>query len=911
MSAHLASTFGQWLRQSRKGLDLTQAEFARRLGCSRGTVRKLESGELRPSKQLAEILARQLTIPEDERETFVRFARSDAPTALPALTPRAQRAVPWRATPPARGTLPLPLTSFIGRAREIAELKRLLGKTRLLSLTGAGGSGKTRLALEVAGEVMDDFADGVYFVPLAPIDDPALLMPAMAQTLGVQEVQGRTMLDSLKDYLRQKHLLLVLDNLEQLLAAAPMLTDLLETAPHLTVLATSRERLRLSGERDYAVAALPLPDPKQLPSPERLTQYAAVQLFVERAQAVKADFALTAENAQAIAEICVQLDGLPLAIELASARVRLLTLQKLLAQLSQPLRLLTGGARDLPARQRTLRATLDWSYDLLTPEEQALFRRLAVFVGGWTLEAAEAVCGDGDVLEGLQSLLDKNLLTQAEHDGEPRYGMLQTVREYALEQLRNTHAGEPVLIRHLEYYLRLVEQTEPKLQGSEQIVWLKRLDRERDNLRLALEWSLNHGADSTRLQVGLQLAAALWRYWFMRGDLQEGRRWLELALARSEAFGRSKRRAQLLNAAGCLAWLQGDFAIGQAWLVESGEIAREVGATREHAYALGWRAMIECELGHADTAQEQAGKSVELFREVNDRWGEAHSLFALGRGWLKGGADATARPYYDESLSLFRELGDKWGIAVVVGQLGVIAGQAGDYAAARALLEQRLALAREIGSKQLVAFALYRLGLIAHQSGDDGHAAELFKECLALAELIGLHQNLAEYFSGLALVAEAAGHRERAARLLAAAEALGERLSAQPLPAEQEIFHRGLTRVRAQLSRVAFAAAWAEGRALPLKRAIEYALETTAERQPPRTARQAEKARYGGLTTRERQIAALVAQGKSNREIAEALVVSERTVTTHIANVLSKLGFSSRTQVAAWAVEKGLVRRQT
>ncbi|MDQ5851887.1 MAG: adenylate/guanylate cyclase domain-containing protein, partial [Chloroflexota bacterium] len=488
--------------------------------------------------------------------------------------------------------LPAQPTPFIGREREVAAVRQRLlhPDIRLITLTGPGGIGKTRLGLRVAAQVLNDFPDGVYFVALAPISDPMLVSVTVAQTLGVKETSGESLLDSLKAYLREKQLLLLLDNFEQVVVAAPLITELLAAAPGLKVLVTSRASLHLQGEREFPVPPLALPDPKHLPTLDTLSQYEAVELFIQRAQAVNPDFQVTNTTAPAVAEICVRLDGLPLAIELAAARSKLLSPQALLQRLQHRLQVLTGGARDLPARQQTLRSTIDWSFSLLEAGEQTLFARLGVFVGGFSVEAAETVChesGIGDqwsgvrgqesgdegrsaspsqiptpdsrlpipVLDGLQSLLDKSLLHQVPGaSGEPRFRMLEIIREYALERLAARGEVEATERTHATYYLTLAEAAAPELQGSRQGAWLEQLEMEHDNLRAALRWSLNRG----EVEVGLRLGAALWRLWHMRGYVSEGREWLEKLLPLSEHSRVSPSvRAQALNAAGVLAQQQG------------------------------------------------------------------------------------------------------------------------------------------------------------------------------------------------------------------------------------------------------------------------------------------------------------------------------------------------------------------
>jgi predicted ATPase/class 3 adenylate cyclase len=461
-----------------------------------------------------------------------------------------------------RNNLPIQPTPLIGREKEVAEVcERLVRlEVRLVTLTGAGGTGKTRLGLQAAAELTEEFHEGVFFVSLAAIRDPQLVVSAMAGTLGVKEEGGQPLLESLKSYLAERRMLLLVDNFEQVLEAAPMVTELLSSAPNLKVLATSRTPLRLYGEHEYPVPPLALPDPGQLPSVERLTQYEAVRLFVERAQAAKADFSITNESAPAVAEICHRLDGLPLAIELAAARIKLLTVQAMLARLGNRLRLLTGGARDLPERQRTLRSTIEWSYGLLEEGEKVLFARLSAFAGGRTLEAMEAICDAGgdlavDVLDGLTSLVDKSLLKQEEGaGGEPRFVMLETIHEFAREKLRESGEAEDIRRLHAEYFLALAEEAEPAVEGEQQPAWLDRLEEEHDNIRAALSWSLGQDRDP---ELALQMGAALGEFWYLRGHFSEARRWLEEALAESGGTP-TAAHARSLQRVSWLAFLQGD-----------------------------------------------------------------------------------------------------------------------------------------------------------------------------------------------------------------------------------------------------------------------------------------------------------------------------------------------------------------
>jgi predicted ATPase/class 3 adenylate cyclase len=708
--------------------------------------------------------------------------------------------------------LPSRLISFVGRERETIEVKRLLGAARLLTLTGPGGSGKTSLALRVASELLDSehgegFANGVFFVALATISDTGLVVSTIAHTLGVREAAGRPLLDNLKDALREKQLLLVLDNFEQLLPAASLVHDLLATSPRLKFLVTSRAVLHLSGEKDYPVPPLALPEAGRELSAEGLSRYAAVALFVERALDAKPDFMVTDENASAAAEICARLDGLPLAIELAAARVRLLPPQALLARLARRLPLLVGGARDLPARQQTLRDTIAWSFDLLDSDEQALFCRLGVFVGGFTLEAAEAVCADqasgvepprvqmpdarrqtpDDLLDRLASLVDKSLLLQDEQQGEPRFRMLETIREYALEVLEASGEAAEIRRRHAEHFLALAEAAEPELHKAQQAAWLNRLEREHDNLRAAVRWSL----ERHEAELGLRLAGALGRFWEVRGFLSEGQSWLDRALALAvpdppPAVARA--RAAALSVAGTLAFIRSDY----------------------------------------DRAVALLQDSLTLRRELNDQAGIATSLHNLSRVRFYQGDHETAVALCEESLAVRRDLGDKRGVAMSLNTLGVIARNRGDQTAARTLLEESLALFRDLGDQWGIGLLLNNLARAARDLGDWTWTAQLCAESLALFREVGDRHGLAWVLSNLAIVAQSRGAWAQAARLVGVVEALRETLGSSALslsPAERAAYEAAVATTRARLGDEAFAAAWAEGRALPLRQAIADALE--------------------------------------------------------------------------------------
>jgi predicted ATPase/class 3 adenylate cyclase/Tfp pilus assembly protein PilF len=789
-------------------------------------------------------------------------------SALPADFP------PLRTLDSRPHNLPAQLTPLIGRAEEVVTVCDRLRRAgvRLLTLTGAGGIGKTRLALQVGAEVLDDFADGVYFVDLAPVSDPSLVASTIAQALGLQETGDQPLVERLTAYLKSKQLLLVLDNFEHIVDAAALVEELLVAAPHLKVLITSRMVLHLYGEHEIVVPLLAVPDPTRLPPLNRLSQYDAVRLFIERAQAVKADFTLTNVNAPAVAAICARLDGLPLAIELAAVRTKLFAPDALLTRLSSRLQLLTGGARTLPARQQTLRNTIDWSYNLLDMNEQRLFTRLGIFVGSSTLEAVEAICNAHadlgmEVLDGLASLVDKSLLRPVEaSNNEARFTMLETIREYALERLEACGEAGAVQRQYAAYYLRLVEQAEPQLWAAEQGAWLAQLDREHDHLRALLAWSQTSDGD---LQLGLQLVGALWPFWHLRGYMSEGGSWLAGLLARphhSDAW--SSMRAKALYGAGVLATDQGDYIRAVAFCDESLTLFRDLGDQLGMAWSLNQLAFVALNQGYDVQATVHSQESLALFRDLGDQRGIAQSLDHLGRlvrnqgdykrattlfqaslilfrevgdqrgvansirslgnmAWTQGDY-AAAHTLFEESLRLFGELGDNRGTALALTNLGLVAREQGDYATARTFFEESLTLQRELGNKNGIAHSLFALGTVAYRQGDDAGARALLEESLELfhrvADLAHLALTLA-MLARLASVGGAEGQLERAARLLGAVEALCE-IVGMPLPWVRSDYERGVG--SAQMDEAAFAAAfaaaWAAGRAMSLEQAIAEAL---------------------------------------------------------------------------------------
>jgi len=774
--------------------------------------------------------------------------------------------------------LPAQTTAFVGRVAELAAVRDKLSRSdvRLLTLTGPGGSGKTRLGLQVAGDILDDFPDGVYFVALASIRNPALVGTTIAETLGLRETGNRSTLEQLKEFLKEKQLLLLLDNFEHLLPAATVITDLLTAAARLKVLVTSRTLLRLQGEWDYPVPPLSVPDLDNLPPTKRLVEFEAVQLFIERARAVKTDFAIAGENASAVAEICARVDGLPLAIELAAARIRVLPPHQILYALTDRLGFLTGGARDWPARQQTLRATIDWSYNLLNAEERTLLDHLAVFSGGCSLEAAQVVEGifsDLDVLRGLESLADKNLLKGSEVGGEARFSMLDTIRDYALERLasRATEEEDTIHRRHAHYFMELAEEAELHIYGTEQVVWLNRLEIEHDNLRVALEWSTDHASD-----MALRLAGALGRFWHFRGHHGEGQDWLAKALASEKGGGANVEalRAKALDRVGYLAFFVGELDPARAWSEESVTIWRALDDPKGLAHALCTLGAVVNAQGNATQARGLLEESGALFRELGDRQGLVRALFwhghvtyrmrdfvsarasareAIKLGWevgnisnVAGSTDTlgliafhegdfpAARSFLDESLHLMRQVEDKPGIAIMLDLLGGIAYTQGHYEEAKARVGESQLLWQDLGSKSDVAWARYFLGYLALRQGDLPQAATLLTDSLVIHQELDARQDVARCLAGLAELAGAARRPERAARLSGATQALlislDTRLEAanqdryERIPAATQAgFERYVATLRAELGDPTFKTAWVEGQAMTLDEAVAYA----------------------------------------------------------------------------------------
>jgi predicted ATPase/DNA-binding CsgD family transcriptional regulator len=804
--------------------------------------------------------------------------------------------------------LPAQPTPIIGREQELASLTTRLLQTdpRLITLIGPAGVGKTRLAIQAAAGLLSAFPDGVWYIGLASIDDPNLIVPSIAQTLGLHTQPGQSDLDALKDHLRSRAALLILDNFEQVMPAAQPLAGLMAACPTLKLLVTSRSALHLRGEQEFPVPPLTLPTPgKRITDPEALQQYSAIALFQQCAASVRPNFAITPANAAAVVDICSRLDGLPLAIELVAARVKMLQPHAILHRLEHRLQLLTGGPQDLPTRQQTLRSAIEWSYDLLTGEEQVLFRRLAVFVGGCTLEAAEAICArleeqnpgltaepnnnpqsairnpQSNVLDGIGSLIDKSLLRQVETaddggDTEPHYAMLETIREYALEQLERSGEAPALRQAHAAYFMQAAESAEPLLTGAGQKDCLDRLDREHDNLRAALRWSLAAPDRAEGAETGLRLCGALGRFWSLRDYLTEGRDWIDSVLSMPEAAAPTLLRARALTSAGRIADNRGDYPAVRHYSSECLSILRLL----DHKAGMAGQYILQAKAASDEGSYEQAisllQQGIVMAREANDRHGLAHSLNGLGEiARLQGDYNA-ARRYYSECLQIFREM---------------------DYG-------------------QGIGFSVHNLAHVCLRSEAPGDAAALLEEGMTIFKELGNRLGIAMCVSAMAGVALYNSEPHRAARLLGAAQALLEAVNALLDPADMMEYRRNEDCARASLGEAAFLAAWAEGHAMTPDQVMAIQDMPTARPTPrpaptqPSTPVPAPHLGPGeypdSITTREADVLRLVARGLSDADVAGQLFLSPHTVRAHLRSIYSKIGVTSRTAATRYATDRGI-----
>ncbi len=731
--------------------------------------------------------------------------------------------------------VPLARAKLIGRAKEVAAAQELLLRddVRLVTFTGPGGTGKSCLALQMAESLASRFIRGVFFIPLASISDPGIVVSTVAQALGVREIPGWSLEDSLKEAVQQgaqDPMLIVLDNFEHVMSAASLVAELLSVAPLLKILTTSRAALQIYGEHEFPVPPLAFPDPRHLPEVATLRDYPAIALFNERAQAIKPDFALTEANAPAVVEICARLDGLPLAIELAVARIKLLPPEAMLVRLQSRLRLLTGGSRDLALRQQTLRGAIDWSYELLSPMEQKLFSRLSVFVGGCTLEGAEAVCGaledlDVDILDGLGTLVNQSLLERVTTvAGEARFRMLETIREYALERLAQSPEAPPIRQAHAAYYVLLAEDGDSKFGGPEEPEWLQRFDSEHDNFRAALD-GLKEGG---RAVWGLRLAVALWRYWEVREHLVEGTRRLSDSLALVGTRAPAALRARALFGAAALTGARGEYVAASELHRQNAEIVRELGDDRGVAASVNALAVNTLKRGDLQQSRALFEESLDLWRKLDDRMAVSRALSNLASVVKAQGDYPAARALYEQSLAESLAMGDRSGAALTLGNLGDLAREQNDATAARTFYDESLAAFRKLGDPWGIAGALADLGRLAREDGDLVAAQSLYSESLKLFEGLGHRRGIARLLEELACSATAQGDLRGALRLAGAAAALRETIGATLTPAERSTLERALERARVTLGAVESASAWKEGRAMPIEDVMAYARQPLA-----------------------------------------------------------------------------------
>ncbi|MFL5759564.1 MAG: ATP-binding protein [Thermomicrobiales bacterium] len=806
-------SFGQMLRTLRSAAGLTQPDLAERANLSVRGISDLERGaRTQPHFDTVRMLADALNLDPATREAFIRAARSPEVTVAPV----AQR-VPT-------GDLPLQLTPFVGREREISEIDRLIqDDIRLITLIGTGGVGKTRLALQLANDLRAEFTDGVAFVQLAPVADEAFVLPAVAQVLSIREDPGQPLIETLREHLRDQHLLLVLDNCEHVvMEVQPLGTMLLSSCPNIKILATSRAPLRLRSEQLFPVPSLALPDAAQLPSLEELALTEAVALFVQRARSVQPDFVLSDDNAAVVAEICRRLDGLPLAIELAAARLRLLSPSALLALLNERLRLLVGGPIDSPARHQTLEAAIAGSYDLLDPSEQALLRRLSVFAGGCPFEAAMAIAATGDeiaTLNGLQGLLDHSLVVvTGGANGHRRFAMLETIREYALHRLSTDDDEHEIRTRHAAYFLDLAERGEKELTGPDQVTWMARLESEYPNLRSALSWSV----DQEDAETALRLGSALWQFWAASGRLNEASGWLRRALD-IDSESASDARAKALLRLGNMAVELANYGEARRWYEASLAIRRQTGNELGIASALGSLGFVAWSQGEYREARSVLENALTIWQELNDKRGIAVTLQNLGNTALAEGKFDDARELHEASLDLRNEMGDQLRVAYSRYWLGHLARIEGRTTEAKSQIDQSMVTFEEFGDLLGVAFACHELGRVAYDQGNAKSALDHYREALELRTQAGDVHGIIDCLEGTALVACSRAQEQECVSLFATAAAWRETRGVPAIPVLRNQYDHTLDIARVHLGEILFARAWDQGQHMTPGQAAEFA----------------------------------------------------------------------------------------
>lgn len=835
-------SFGIWLRKQRRALDLSRQAFADQVGCAEVTLRRIETGTLKPSKELASIILEKLGIPAGEHPRWISFARGGS--GFPESSKSSRRP---------STNLPASLTTFIGREKEQEDVKKLTAKHRLVTLTGSGGVGKTRLSIKVGEQIAEDYDDGVWLVELAPIVDPALVAHTIILTLGIYSDPQRRKLDLLCDALREKKMLLLLDNCEHLLEACGILIDtILKNCPHLKILATSREPLNIGGEALYRVPSLGLPKLQQIL--ETLRNYESIQLFEERAQLIQFDFSLTLENAPFVAQICERLDGIPLAIELAAAKVSVFSPEQIAKQLHESFNLLAQGSRAALPRHQTLHASITWSWNLLTEWEKRLMRQLSVFAGGWTLEAAQSVC-DGDVLHLLNALVTKSLVVMNRRpETNVRYSFHETIRQYAREKLLEAGNAEAVRDKHLTYFVKLVERAEPELHRSNQLLWLNTLDNELDNFRSALEWAL-----ATDVESGLRIACIPWHFWEKRNHLQDLRGWLSRFLERyptsdslrarglavysqclqvcgdfveartiaRKSLQLARARSDLQNEALSLLFLGGSFLFqghmhkGTPFLEQSLALYRALGDKVGQAIALSWLARDHTD---PESSKTLLLECLQLSRDSGNLWCIADCLLELALRSIFEKDFASPLPWLEESRDLYHDLGDRANEALVTEVMGTLAYWQGNYQKAITYVEQSIVLYGNIGV-WWSAWSHSRLGYIFLRQGNMIRSREAFENSLRQFKKYDSLIGSTVTIEGIAILHMNFGQPERAARLIGWVDAMREKVGNPRPQIEQESLERDLAIVHTKLDQARFAELSKEGRAMTIEQAVVLAME--------------------------------------------------------------------------------------